>query len=131
MKKIFFISSSFITLIALSCTKHANDLEETMPRATIQILSPLAGAVYNSGDSVNIKAVAISTASIHGYDLIIRRANDTAQLYFNHVHEHNDTLQIDTRWKAAISNVSLEAEIVLYLDHDGHTGMKKTNFKVK
>lgn len=131
MKKIFFAASFSITILALSCTKHANDVEDTTPQATIQFLSPLAGAVYRNGDSVNIKATAISTATIHGCDLIIRKANDTAKIYFNHIHDHNTTLQIDSKWKADISNASMEVEIVLYLDHEGHTATKRTAFRMQ
>jgi len=120
-----------ITISIAACTKRASDIEDTSPKATIQILQPTAGAIFNSNDSISIQATAVSTATIHGYDIIIRRAEDTAKLYFKHIHDHNDTLAINHKWKPAISNTSLQLELVLYLDHDGNTGNKKVNFRVQ
>ena len=68
----------------------------------------------------------------NGYDIIIRKLNDTTKLYFKNVHDHNDTLSINQKWKNTITTqTNMEAEIVLYLDHDGHTGSKKAFFKIQ
>ena len=120
-----------VTSLMTACTKHVDDIEDTTPKATIQISQPTAGAVFNSQDSISIQATAIATATIHGYDIIIRKAEDSTKLYFKHIHDHNDTLNINHRWKPAISNTSLQMELVLYLDHDGNTGNKKVNFRVQ
>ena|SRR5688572_16295618 len=120
-----------ITISIAACTKHANDLEDTRPKATIQVLNPTAGAVFNSNDSISIQATAVATATVHGYDIIFRKAEDTTKLYFKHIHDHNDTLAINHKWKPGISNTSLQMELVLYLDHDGNTANKKVNFSVQ
>ena len=130
MKRILILSLSAIALFFISCSKHADDLEDTTPKATIHFYSPVEGATFSSGDSINITATAISTATVHGYDLIIRKLNDTTKIYSAHIHDHNDTLQVNTKWKATVSNAVLEAEIVLALDHSGHTAAKKTSFRV-
>ena len=123
---------AFIIMISMAaCTKHANDIEDTSPKSTIQISQPTAGAIFNSSDSISIQAAAVSTATIHGYDIIIRKADDTTKLYFKHIHDHNATLDINHKWKPEISNTALQMELVLYLDHDGHTGNKKVNFRVQ
>lgn len=130
MKKIL----SLLTLSAVlftACTKHKDDVENTAPTATIQFESPTQGAFYNSGDSVLIKGTATYATTMHGYDLIIRKASDTTKLYFQHFHDHQATITINTKWKADVSNTNLLAEVVVYLDHDGHTDSKKVGFSVR
>ena len=118
--------------VFLSCSKHKGDIEENIPVATIKFESPTASTVYQSGDSVRIKGTAISTATVHGYDIIIRKTTDTTKLFFQHVHDHNDTLLIDKKWKNHLSvAANMEAQVILYLDHEGHTGSKKVSFRVQ
>jgi hypothetical protein len=120
-----------------ACTKHNGDEEltpEHVPLASILFSSPTAGATFANGDSVTIKATAASTENIHGYDLVIRRADDTTVRYYvNHIHDHNDTLNINEKWKITVPStpVNLEAEITLVLDHDGHTKKGKAAFRVQ
>lgn len=130
MKKIIYSLVLFAVLFS-ACTKHNDDVEDTSPKANIQFESPTAGTFYNSGDSVLIKGTASYASTIHGYDLIIRKAADTTKLFFVHVHDHKAALQINTRWKADVDNVNLQAEVILYLDHDGHTDSKKVGFSVR
>ena len=125
------LTAFIITISIAACTKHANDIEDNTPKATIQILNPTAGTVFSSNDSISIQATAVATATIHGYDIIIRKAEDSAKLYFKHIHDHNDTLAINHKFKPDASNTALQMELVLYLDHDGHTANKKVNFRVQ
>lgn len=124
-----------VTLLFTSCSSRAEDEfipPEAIPVATIQISSPLPDTTYTNGDSIVVKATAISTENIHGYDLAIRKTTDTSNIYFIHIHNHNDTLNITEKWKAVVSIPSaLEAEITLYLDHVGHTKKEKVGFYVQ
>jgi hypothetical protein len=133
MKQFFSIIFFIIAVVLLiSCTKHKGDIEENLPVATINFESPTLSSVYSNGDSVTIKGTAISTATVHGYDIIIRKVNDTTTLFFKHVHDHNDTLAINQKWKNNLAiAATMEAQVVLYLDHEAHTGTKKAYFKVQ
>ena len=134
MRKIFLCSLLFVTIFTLfvSCTKHQDDVRENIPLHTINFTSPTLSSTYRNGDSIAIQATAISTATIHGYDIIVRKLNDTTRLYFKNVHDHNDTLSINQKWKNNITTqTNMEAEIVLYLDHDGHTGSRKASFRIQ
>ena len=126
---------SFIIITGLfftACTNQKDDVEDTSPRALIQFESPTQGGFYQSGDSVTIKGTASYTSTLHGYDLIIRKATDTTKLYFQHFHDHKTTVQLNAKWKAEnISNTNLQAEVVLYLDHEGHTDSKKVGFSIR
>src|SRR5215218_4593499 len=108
----YFLSLSFFLLVVciifLSCAKHKGDIEEDIPVASVNFLSPAQNAVYYKGDSVTIQAVGISTEPIHGYDITIKKQNDTAVYFFKYVHEHNDTVYISEKWKSQ-SNTTLEA----------------------
>jgi hypothetical protein len=130
MSKLFAIMILVAAGLMVSCAKHKNDIEDPTPKATIEFLSPGLGELYNKTDNITIRATAISTATIHGYDLIVRRAEDTAKIYFKHIHDHNDTLQISQDWNATASG-ELQAEILLYVDHDGHTASRKAFFRVR
>lgn len=131
MKHIFSLLVLVFTVF-ISCTKHSGDVEQNIPVYTINFSSPTASSVYRNGDSVAIHAVGISSATVHGYDVIIKKPNDTTKLFFKHVHDHNDTLLINQKWKNTLTvATNLEAQVILYLDHDGHTGTKKNGFKVQ
>ena len=134
MKLIYFASLLIASLIMtlVSCTKHKDDYEENIPVGTINFQSPINSSIYPAGDSILIKATAISTASIHGYDIIIRKTNDTAKIFFQHVHDHNDTLYINKKWKSTVlAPADMEAQVILYLDHDGNTLSKKAMFRIQ
>ena len=115
-----------------ACTKHNGDIADHIPVATLTILKPLEGSVFNIGDSISIQAIAISSETIHGYDVMVKKANDTTTYFSTHIHDHNDTLLIDQKWKAAAGKgTSFEAVITLELDHDGHTLTRRVGFSVK
>ena len=117
----------------ISCKKYdAEGEEHHIPVASIVINSPVAGAVYQVGDSVSILATAISTDNLHGYDVFITRANDPTAIFFEHIHEHTSTVIINRKWKAAITGpADLEAHITVYLDHNLNTAKKKVGFRVQ
>jgi hypothetical protein len=136
MKKTFAILSLHTLLLTafFSCTKHAGDVvEEAVPSATFAFSSPTAGAVYQSGDSVLIQGIAISTETIHGYEIDIKNGTDTSVVYFSeHVHDHNDTIVINKKWKNTLpAATNLRVDVTLHLDHDGHTLRKAVGFSTQ
>ena len=132
MKHIFPILSVLASVIMVSCTKHRGDIEQNIPAYTINFSSPTTSSVYHNGDSVTIQAIGISSETVHGYDVIIKKPNDSTKIFFQHVHDHNDTLYINQKWKNTFTvATNLEAQVILYLDHDGNTGIKKTGFRVQ
>jgi hypothetical protein len=132
MKRVDLLAIFFMFLVLSACSKHRGDIEETIPSATISLTSPVNDAVYSKTDSILIQGTAVSTAPVHGYDITIKGIGDTTTYFFKHVHEHNDTLSIYQKWKGALEvPVSLEAQLTLYLDHDGHTETKKLAFSVQ
>lgn len=136
MKQFLFITSvvSITCLMVIACTKHKGDIEAPVlkPSAVITFSKPTEGTIYKTGDNISIQAKAIALNTVHGYDVKVKKANDTTTYFFTHVHDHNDTLYVNQQWKLipAIAN-NLEAEITLYLDHDGNTAVKKVGFKVE
>jgi hypothetical protein len=84
------------------------------------------GSVYYAGDSITISALAIAPAVMHGYDVAVKKGNDTTTYYFKHYHDHNDTIVVNERWKNVLSGpAKLEVELTFYLDHDGFTAVKR------
>lgn len=132
MKNIFSVLVILSSLMVASCTKHRDDVPQNIPDYTINFSSPTISSIYQNGDSVTIQAVGISSETVHGYDIIIKKPNDTTKIFFQHVHDHNDTLYINQKWKNTFTvATNLEAQVILYLDHDGHTGTKKAGFRVE
>lgn len=130
VSNLFFLP--FIVAVLFSCSKHKGDIADHIPVATLSILKPADGSVFNVGDSIAIEGVGISTENIHGYDIIVKKAKDTTSYFSVHIHDHNDTLVIDQKWKALVtSGSSLEAVITLVLDHDGHTLTRRAAFSIK
>jgi hypothetical protein len=130
MKSIFLMALS--GFILLSCTKHKGDYEASIPVASIVFATPTEGSNYHLADSIPIQARCISTGTIHGCDVTIRKAGDTTVYFSSHIHDHNDTLNIRQVWKNTFSeSTSLEVRITLFLDHEGHTLTKKTGFRVQ
>jgi hypothetical protein len=88
--------------------------------------------VYAIGDSVTIQATCISANTLHGCDIIIRKTADTTVLYSKHMHDHNDTLTINRKWKAELTEATnLEVIIKAAVNHDGKAVSKKVNFRVQ
>ena len=131
MKSILFLIA-ISSIIIISCCRHRGDYEEILPSASITFISPAEGSIYHLADSIPIQALCISTETIHGCDVTIRKTGDTTVYFTTHIHDHNDTLHISQKWKNIFgASTSLEASITLYLDHQGHTLTKKTGFRVQ
>jgi hypothetical protein len=63
---------------------------------------------------------------------MIRNANVATVYYSTKVHDHNDTLTINEKWKSTLESAAdLEVQVMLHLDHDGNTATKKVSFKVQ
>jgi hypothetical protein len=132
--KQFIYWAGAVVLLALfaGCAKHRGDvLPPLVPTATLSFSSPTAWAGFSPGDSVLLSGLAIAPAVMHGYDISVHKAGDTATNYFFvHIHDHNDTLVIWQKWKnTAPPATDLEAEVTLYLDHDGHTKTGKVGIR--
>lgn len=129
MKNTFPIILIFFAALS-GCIKHSLEEElPPLPTATVTFLRPAPGDVFHSGDSINIKATVTSTAELHGYDLLIRKAGEASNYFFVHIHDHGDTVHIDQNWKDTLTSpANLEAELSIYLDHEGHTQKTKVSF---
>jgi hypothetical protein len=120
-----------LCLLLSACEyKKAELIEEIVPEPVITISDPAPGGIYAAGDSLVVKATAISAAILHGFDLAFYRAGSTTPLSFTHIHDHNDTIRIDQKWKPEATG-ALEAEISVYIDHDGHSRKARVAFLVQ
>lgn len=135
MKTNLFIILLFLgtTISFFACTKHSGDIYEPIPTATLTFSNLTEGAVIHTGDSVLIQGVAAASAEMHGYEVAVKNADDTAVVYFSqHVHDHGDTLLINQGWKDTLTAAAnLQVEVTLTLDHDGHTSTKTVGIKTE
>ncbi len=119
----------FIAAIVTSCSKHKDDFYPTIPVATVTLSEPVESSVFHPGDTITIKASAVSKTIIHGCDILIKKVNDTTVYFTKHIHDHNDTIIINHKWKNILAApAQLEAQLTFHLDHDGNTAVKKVRF---
>ena len=101
---------------SIACSK--DNEESFLPTAEIVIKSPLTNSVIHPGDTIYIQGEATSATGLHGYEITIRKPG-AANLYFQHFHEHTDTLRLEDKWKNIVNQPGdLEVLISVILDHD-------------
>ena len=89
-----------------------------LPTAEITIYAPVVNAVTHTGDTIYIEGLATSKTGLHGYELAIRKPGQQ-NLYFQHFHDHTDSLLIRDKWKNTVTQAGdLELMISVILDHD-------------
>jgi len=115
-KRSYFIAFCIAVIFFVSCSR--DNEEMFLPSAEITIYAPLANAVIRPGDTIYIDGLATSKTGLHGYELAIRKPGE-ANLYFQHFHDHTDSLIIKDKWKNTITTASdLELMISVILDHN-------------
>ena len=120
----------FTAAIFFSACSRDNE-EIFLPVAEITMYAPLSNAIIHPGDTIYIDALATSSASLHGYELAIRKPGGS-NLYFQHYHDHNDTLIIKDKWKNTLSPPGeLELWISVILDHEDHGKNKVIPLEVR
>ena len=111
------LSACFIAIICFTSCSRDNE-EMFLPTAEITIYAPLVNAVIHTGDTIYIDGLATSETGLHGYELAIRKPKE-ANLYFQHFHDHTDSLVIKDKWKNIVAQAGeLELMISVILDHD-------------
>lgn len=122
MKK-FIIYSGIVLGIMLSvfsCKKNDDHTNE----ATITIAKPLAGAMYDQGDTVYIQATITAAEAMHGWEVNLTNESN-ASLFSADVHDHAATYNIDTFWVNTIAVTNhVKVEVKAEIDHDGNTASK-------
>lgn len=122
-----------LATVFLACTKDSADEEAPTVTATITIASPAEGAIFRNGDSIIVQGTAVGTDVLHGYEVYIRKAGDPATTYFfQHIHDHNDTLLFRQGWKNNLTApASLDVLVTVYVDDAGHTNTRKVGIRVE
>ena len=96
------------------------DKEHEHNSAVIEIDEPLAGQVFEQGDTVFIHAHATGEADLHGYELTLSNLSNDEVLFTESGHEHGLSLHMETFWVndiAATADVKLEVTVIL--SHEG------------
>src|SRR5687768_17838562 len=99
-KRSYFIAFCIAVIFFVSCSR--DNEEMFLPSAEITIYAPLANAVIRPGDTIYIDGLATSKTGLHGYELAIKKRGE-ANLYFQHFHDHTDSLIIKDKWKNTIT----------------------------
>lgn len=128
--KIFYL----FALIALAACKHKHDHEhpQTDESINIQVISPKADSVYQSGNRIAINIAMSFQYEMHGYHLKLTNETSPDLVIELKSHTHGKNLSIDT---AFTPNVTAETQYKLWVlgekDHSGNNTEKVVQFKVK
>ena len=129
MNRFFYWLLAAVAIVSFSCSR---DKEESfLPGATIQINTPVTGAVYHYGDTIYISATITGTDGLHGYEVAIREAGSNTNLYFQHHHEHAPVLQVAEKWKNDLNKpTQMQADIIAILDDTGRRKIGTVLFQI-
>ena len=108
-----------------ACKKEHEHTNES----TITIANPLAGTIYNQGDTVFINATITAAEAMHGWEIKLKNKTADVEVFSDEEHAHAATYSIAGYW---VNNVTadsdMELEITATIDHDGNTANKKVDF---
>jgi len=118
MKSYRFIIVFIFSVFFIACSR--DNEEMFLPEAEIIVYAPSVNAIVHPGDTIYVDAVATSSVTLHGYELVIRKPGGS-NLYFQHYHDHNASLIIKDKWKNSLTqDGALELWISVILDHEDH-----------
>ena len=113
-----FLAVLVLSFIIISCSR--DNEEMFLSVAEIKIYTPAANVVVHPGDTIYINGVAILETGVHGYELAIRKPGGS-NLYFQHYHQHSDSLLINDKWKNTLTEPGdLELWISVIVDDKDH-----------
>lgn len=135
------MSKYFITVIGAvaimlhsSCKKAGTGALDTAENSTgteITISLPRENQVFNTGDTVFVRATATCRTEMHGCKAhIVNKSGDT--LFSQSMHTHGTVVVVDDYWVNTLkSTADLQLIVAATIDHDGKTVDKKLFFKVQ
>lgn len=127
MKKISIYLGILMALVVFLSSCKDEDHDEN--NAVIEISAPLAGSMYNNGDTVFLNATVTAEEAMHGWELYIRKKTDQTQIFTADAHDHAATYTIAEYWVNDVTqDTEMELEIIATIDHDGTTVNKKVDF---
>lgn len=122
----FVIICSFLTV---ACKDDHDHEEDPQPTATITFTSPSTNSAFNGGQTITVAGKIEAAQQIHGYKIIIRNLTTNSETVIKDAHDHNTAVDFTADWTNNVTTHSdMEAEVVVTLDHDGHTASQKVSF---
>lgn len=122
-----------ISTLILSCKK-AETLSGQPTQALnakITINTPYENQVFNTGDTVFVKAFVTCSTEMHGCHVYII-SNNTDTLFTKAQHTHGNEMMVSEQW---INNLGTSADLQVIvsavIDHDGTTADKSLSFKTQ
>jgi hypothetical protein len=104
------------------------DATTPQPTITIDIQSPVEGAVVAQGASLLITAHVTSDVEVHGYEWKLRNKADNTELASGEAHAHGKDLNVNGSYLNNVpGTVQAELEVTVEIDHDGYEANKKVN----
>ncbi len=101
--------------------------KETGEEVSVEIQSPASGAIYQSGDTFQLKVYARDNADLHEMSLEIKQGANIMLGMYPYVHAtltHTIDTQIIVPNVVTATTVALEAKA---RDHDGHSAAETIN----
>ncbi len=125
------ISAGFAALLLFSACQKDDNVTPDPQQVSATILSPQAGQIFHSGDTVLIRARVSYPSELHGYEIKLSDSATDSVIYDIAQHTHADSFDISEVWVAGTSQArTVNLSLITIIDHDGATARKDVAFKL-
>jgi hypothetical protein len=127
MKSFQVITVLLLFILLCACNKKKNTATPT--DVTINVESPIYGATYHNGDSVQITAAVSYNGILHGYEVLVTDSSTGAVIHNVANHIHTSSFNIHTAFAVnAATPLVLKLVINTQIDHSGENVNKIVYF---
>ena len=127
MKSLQFMIVLLLLTLCCACNKKSNTASSK--DVVISVLSPVYGATYHTGDSVQIAASVSYNGILHGYEVLVTDSSTGAVIYNVANHIHTNSFDIHTAFAVnAATPLVLKLVINTQVDHSGENVNKTVYF---
>jgi len=128
MKKSIFFSLLIAVLVGfVACDKETTTTPETV---AVTVNSPSEGAMFHSGNQLNINVTFTDPTELHNYSVVITNTTATMEVFNVSGHKHSTTHTVDSTITLNVTGHSDFKLVATGTNHSGETDTKEVNFHV-
>lgn len=124
------IYTGCIAVLALfgACQKDKG-MEADPAQVSVELASPLRGAMYRNGDTVWLRGRVSYPGQMHGYELKLSDSATGMILHDVAKHVHGDNFTLDGYWIGAVSAATtVNLSLAVSIDHGGGIARHELSF---
>ncbi|MBL7943709.1 MAG: hypothetical protein JNM00_13130 [Flavobacteriales bacterium] len=128
-KKNLMLFAATAAVVLVACKKDTEETPMDSVTATIEIHEPVAGHVYEMGDTVFVEVHINANTEIHGYEAYLINETEADTVWSDQLEDHGTAFNFDGFWVNDVTDHSdMRFEVSAILDHDGNKTTKEVEF---